>query len=227
MAASTARACLRRLSDRVNSARSDHAAARSSIFACESGTPTAAARALLRPGRSAPGPPLVDGLLREQPLPVLLEGRDAPLHGQALEGGGVHGEIRRGFGHRHRVFGNHVREVSLSTCLSDSISASRAWMRSTICSSVLARGSGRSLWFRSMPNLAPSRNVTRPGTPTTTEFSGTSRTTTEPAPMRLPAPILKPPRILAPAPATTLSPSVGWRFPRLLLVPPSVTPWRR
>ena len=43
--------------------------------------------------------------------------------------------------------------------------------------------------------LAQSRYVTRPGTPTTTEFSGTSRTTTEPAPIRLPAPMVKPPRI--------------------------------
>src|SRR5713101_5089677 len=226
MAASTARACLRRLSDWVNSARSDHAAARSSISACESGTTTVTARALLRPGRGAPGPPLVDGLFREQPLPVLLEGRDATLHGQALEGGGVHGEIGRGFGHRHRVFGNHVREVSLSACLSDSISASRAWMRSTICSRVRARGSGRSLWFRSMPDLAPSRHVTRPGTPTTTELSGPSRTTTDPAPIRLPLPMRNPPMILAPAPTTTLSPRVGWRFSRLVLVPPSVTPCR-
>ena len=30
----------------------------------------------------------------------------------------------------------------------------------------------------------------RPGTPTTTQFSGTSRTTTEPAPIRLPAPMV-------------------------------------
>src|SRR5260370_19561287 len=114
----------------------------SSVAACEPGATGVTARALLWPGRGAPGPPLVDGLFREQPLPVLLEGRDATLHGQALEGGGVHGEIGRGFGHRHRVFGNHVREVSLSARLSNSISASRAWMRSTICSRVRARGSG-------------------------------------------------------------------------------------
>src|SRR2546425_8769872 len=40
--------------------------------------------------------------------------------------------------------------------------------------------------FRSPPTRWPSRYVTRPGTPTTTEFGGTSRTTTEPAPIRLP-----------------------------------------
>src|SRR5437773_8247964 len=37
--------------------------------------------------------------------------------------------------------------------------------------------------------------------------------------MRLPSPILTPPMIFAPAPTTTLFPSVGWRFSRLRLVP--------
>jgi len=52
------------------------------------------------------------------------------------------------------------------------------------CSIALATGSGRSVWFRSISPVTrwPSRYVTRPGTPTTTEFGGTSRTTTEPAP---------------------------------------------
>ena len=45
--------------------------------------------------------------------------------------------------------------------------------------------------------------------------------------MRLPAPMVKPPRILAPAPTVTLSPRVGWRFSRRTLVPPRVTPWSR
>ena len=43
--------------------------------------------------------------------------------------------------------------------------------------------------------------------------------------MRLPLPIVNAPKIPAPAPTVTLLPSVGWRFSRLRLVPPSVTPW--
>ena len=99
-------------------------------------------------------------------------------------------------------------------------------MRSMSCSSARARGSGKSTWLRSISPLTrwPSRDVIRPGTPTTTEFGGTSRTTTEPAPIRLPAPMVKPPKIPAPAPTTTFVPSVGWRFSFLRLVPPSVTP---
>ena len=71
----------------------------------------------------------------------------------------------------------------------------------------------------------PSRDVMRPGTPTTTEFGGTSRTTTDPAPIRLPDPMVKAPKTPAPAPTTTLSARVGWRFSFLRLVPPRVTPW--
>src|SRR2546423_124569 len=98
--------------------------------------------------------------------------------------------------------------------------------RSTSCSSACVTGSGRSVWLRSMPSTRwPSLYVTRPGTPTTTEFGGTSRTTTEPAPTRLLSPMVKPPMTLAPAPTVTLLPSVGWRFSRFRLVPPSVTPW--
>jgi len=72
------------------------------------------------------------------------------------------------------------------------------------------------------PTRRPLRDVTRPGTPTITEPGGTSRTTTDPAPTRLPDPMVKAPKI--PAPTTTLSASVGWRFSFSRLVPPSVTP---
>jgi len=67
--------------------------------------------------------------------------------------------------------------------------------------------------------------MTCPGTPTTTDPGGTGLTTTALAPMRLSAPIVIGPRILAPAPMITRSPTVGWRFPLSRLVPPSVTPW--
>src|SRR4029450_4971355 len=104
-------------------------------------------------------------LLREQPLAILLDGGNAALDGEELEGVRIHGEIRRGFRDCLVVLGNHVREASLSAFLSDSISSSRAWILSTICSSVRARGSGRSAWFRSMPPpAAPSRNVAHSGT---------------------------------------------------------------
>jgi len=71
----------------------------------------------------------------------------------------------------------------------------------------------------------PSRCVTRPGTPTTTELGGTSFTTTDPEPIRLLSPTLKGPSTLAPEPITTLLPMVGWRFTFSRLVPPRVTPW--
>ena len=45
--------------------------------------------------------------------------------------------------------------------------------------------------------------------------------------MRLYSPIVMAPMILAPAPTVTLCSSVGWRFSRRVLVPPSVTPCRR
>ena len=41
------------------------------------------------------------------------------------------------------------------------------------------------------------------------------------------SPIVTSPITLAPAPTTTLSFSVGWRLARRVLVPPSVTPWKR
>ena len=64
-----------------------------------------------------------------------------------------------------------------------------------------------------------------PGTPTTVALAGTLVTTTEPAPMEACSPTVMAPMSLAPAPTETLSFSVGWRFSRFVLVPPSVTPW--
>ena len=55
---------------------------------------------------------------------------------------------------------------------------------------------------------------------------GTFVTTTEPAPMRALSPISTAPMSFAPAPTVTRLPSVGWRFVRCMLVPPSVTPCR-
>src|SRR4029077_11028662 len=198
--------------------------------------------------------PLVDGLLGEEPLALVLQRGDEPIGRHAGHRLLVHREIPGGFLHVHRVLWQHRRVTSCrvaqcprasavvpaaffsraaSPCVppaffSPSISSSSTWMRSTICSSVRASGSGRSAWLRSIPPVtrSPLRNVMRPGTPTTTQFSGTARTTPEPAPIRLPAPTVKPPMILAPAPITTLSAIVGWRFSRLTLVPPRVTPCR-
>ena len=67
------------------------------------------------------------------------------------------------------------------------------------------------------------RAMTWPGTPTTTELDGTDFTTTALAPTRLSWPMVIGPRILAPAPTVTRSPSVGWRLPFCQLVPPNVT----
>ncbi len=53
------------------------------------------------------------------------------------------------------------------------------------------------------------REITWPGTPTTTELGGTALTTTAFAPIRLSWPIVIGPRIFAPAPIVTRSPSVG------------------
>ena len=64
----------------------------------------------------------------------------------------------------------------------------------------------------------------RPGMPTTVEPGGTGLRTTLPAPMRVSSPIRMLPSTLAPEPMTTRLPSVGWRLPRSLPVPPSVTP---
>ena len=43
--------------------------------------------------------------------------------------------------------------------------------------------------------------------------------------MRTLSPIWMLPSTLAPLPTVTLSPSVGWRLPVSLPVPPKVTPW--
>src|SRR3990172_3197315 len=61
-----------------------------------------------------------------------------------------------------------------------------------------------------------------PGTPTTVALAGTLVTTTEPAPILAPSPIVTAPIILDPAPTTTPLPRVGWRLARLVLVPPRV-----
>ncbi|CKU19793.1 Uncharacterised protein [Mycobacterium tuberculosis] len=66
--------------------------------------------------------------------------------------------------------------------------------------------------------------MTCPGTPTTTALGGTGLTTTALAPIRLSSPILIGPRTLAPAPMITRSPTVGWRFPPTMPLPPRVTP---
>ena len=58
-------------------------------------------------------------------------------------------------------------------------------------------------------------------------LGGTLVTTTEPAPILAFSPIVTSPITLAPAPTTTLSFSVGCRLARRVLVPPSVTPWKR
>ena len=64
-----------------------------------------------------------------------------------------------------------------------------------------------------------------PGTPTMVALGGTFVMTTEPAPMRALSPISTAPITFAPAPTTLLPTSVGCRFVRRVLVPPSVTPW--
>src|SRR5207245_3287051 len=218
MEASTARACLRRLSPFVNSVRIDQARSRVMMISPPTGGSGATDRLL--------APPLVDGLLGEHPAAVQLRAPDAPLGGHPAQCGLIHGQVSRGLFQAQHVLRGHARS-SLSTLLrSVSTSASSVRIRSTSCSSAFVTGSGRSVWLRSMPSTRwPSLYVTRPGTPTTTEFGGTSRTTTEPAPMRLLSPMVKPPMTLAPAPTVTLLPSVGWRFSRFRLVPPSVTPW--
>ena len=67
--------------------------------------------------------------------------------------------------------------------------------------------------------------TTRAGMPTTVAPGGTSLTTTEFEPTRAFSPTVKGPRILAPAPTTTLLHKVGWRLPLFQLTPPRVTPW--
>src|SRR5437764_14369039 len=198
MEASTARACLRRLSPLVNSVRIDQARSRVTMSWPPGEAGSGATGRLL-------APPLVDGLLRKYPAAVELQARDAAFGGHDLERRLVHGQVSRGLFQTQHVLRGHARS-SLSTVLrSVSISASSVRIRSTTCSSAFVTGSGRSVWLRSMPSTRwPSLYVTRPGTPTTTEFGGTSRTTTEPAPMRLLSPMVNPPMIFAPAPTVTL-----------------------
>src|SRR5215813_8586483 len=217
MEASTARACLRRLSPFVNSVRIDQARSRVTMSRPRGGGCSGSADLL--------APPLVDGLLGEDPATVELQARNAPLGSHHLQRRLIHRQVPRGLFETQHVLRGHARS-SLSTVLrSVSTSASSVRIRSTSCSSAFVTGSGRSVWLRSTPSTrCPSLYVTRPGTPTTTQLGGTSRTTTEPAPMRLLSPIVKPPMILAPAPTVTLLPSVGCRFSFLKLVPPSVTP---
>ena len=73
-------------------------------------------------------------------------------------------------------------------------------------------------------SLLPSFFIILAGTPTAVEFSGTSTTTTEFAPILQLAPIVIFPRILAPLPRTTLDLIVGCLLPLLRLTPPKVTP---
>src|SRR2546428_1101753 len=217
MEASTARACVRRPWPLANSVRAGQAGSRVMMIPPPSGG--SGARGALR------APPLVDGLLGEHPAAVQLQARDAALGGHHPQCGLVHGQVPRGLFQAQHVLRGHARS-SLSTVLrSVSTSASSVRIRSTSCSSAFVTGSGRSVWLRSTPSTrCPSLYVTRPGTPTTTEFGGTSRTTTEPAPTRLLSPIVKPPMILAPAPTVTLLPRVGWRFSLLRLGPPRLPP---
>src|SRR5690606_18680452 len=71
-----------------------------------------------------------------------------------------------------------------------------------------------------------SGRITRAGLPTAVAPAGTGLITTALEPIRAWAPTVKPPRIWAPAPTTTPSSSVGWRFsPLYRRVPPRVTPW--
>src|SRR5207245_10999036 len=139
--------------------------------------------------------------------------------------GVIQGEVPRGLFQAQDVLRGHARS-SLSTVLrSVSTSASSVRIRSTSCSSAFVTGSGRSVWLRSTPSTrCPSLYVTRPGTPTTTEFGGTSRTTTEPAPTRLLSPSVKPPMIFAPAPTVTHLRGGGGRLRFLCLLRPRLPP---
>lgn len=64
------------------------------------------------------------------------------------------------------------------------------------------------------------------GTPTAVEFSGTSVTTTELAPIFELEPTVIFPKIFAPLPITTFDLIVGCRFPLLRLTPPKLHPDR-
>src|SRR3989304_2597369 len=144
--------------------------------------------------------PLVDGLLGEDPGAVELERGDAPLGRELREGVLVHGKVGRGFLDAQHVLRRHERSSSVRL-RSVSTSASSERIRSTSCSSARLTGWGRPVWFKSAPpTRCPSLYVIRPGTPTTTQFGGTSRTTTDPAPMRALSPIVMAPMTAAPAP---------------------------
>src|SRR5687767_564297 len=132
MDASTARACLRRLSPLVNSVRIDQATSR---FTTRSG-----ALALLTP-------PLVDGLLGENPARLELQAGNAPLGGERGQRALVDGQVPRCLvDAQHVLRGRTHGRSSLSTVLrSVSSSASSVRIRSTSCSSALVTGSGRSV----------------------------------------------------------------------------------
>src|SRR3989442_11072398 len=84
MEASTARACLRRLSPFVNSVRIDQARSRVMMISPPTGGSGATDRLL--------APPLVDGLLGEHPAAVQLQARDAALGGHHPQCGLVRSE---------------------------------------------------------------------------------------------------------------------------------------
>ncbi len=74
-------------------------------------------------------------------------------------------------------------------------------------------GSGRSPCLKSIFSiLSPFLETILAGTPTTTQFGGTSVTTTELAPTLTLSPIVTGPKIFPPVPTTTLSPKVGCLF---------------
>ena len=64
----------------------------------------------------------------------------------------------------------------------------------------------------------------RAGTPAAVQPAGTGSSTTLPAAILAQAPISMLPSTLAPAPSSTPRRTLGWRSPRSLPVPPSVTP---
>ena len=109
------------------------------------------------------------------------------------------------------------RQVSFFVSLICSSSSAMRRLSSSISSMT---GSGVWIWS----SLSPQSRTIRPGTPTTVAPSGTSRSTTAFAAMRALLPTRNGPSTFAPEPTMTLLPSVGWRLPTSLPVPPSVTP---
>src|SRR4030095_1641413 len=145
MAAPTASACLRRLSERVNSVRTLQAAERSIISATgRRGGPTSSA------GGGLAGLPLVDRLLGQHPLPVVLERGNAALGGHPRHRLLVHGQVQRRLLDAHRVLGNHIVSFrssdsrfygssrSRTGCFSASSSTSSARVRARRCSTLRA-----------------------------------------------------------------------------------------